>query len=40
MLLALGLAYQRYSDAFRGFFMAEQGSGLMEPNGGAEDDAP
>ena len=40
MLLALGLAYQRYSDVFRGFFMAEQGSRLMESNGGAEDDTP
>lgn len=30
MLLALGLAYQRYSEAFRGFFTAEQGSRLVD----------
>jgi uncharacterized membrane protein len=29
LLLALGLAYQRYSEVFRGFFMAEQGDRLV-----------
>lgn len=29
ILLALGLAYQKYSEVFRGFFMAEQGSRLV-----------
>jgi uncharacterized membrane protein len=32
ILLALGLAYQRYSEVLRGFFTAEQGSRLLDPD--------
>lgn len=39
LLLALGLAYQRYSEVFRGFFMAEQGSRLVGSGAGSGSEA-